>query len=68
MLHHRREKLLFETDWLPSDSVSEFAHSLAQTTYLGTMSSSRFRMGDGTEVACADRWAEDRRAITAEGD
>ena len=58
MLFHRREKLVFETDWLPSDSVSDFARSIAQTTYLGAMSSSRFLLKDGTEVACADRWAE----------
>ena len=31
MLFHRREKLVFETDWLPSDSVSDFARSIAQS-------------------------------------
>lgn len=55
MLRHRRE-LLFETDWLPLGS--EFALSVARVTYLGAMSGSRFKMGDGTEVECSDRWAE----------
>lgn len=57
-LPQRREKLLFETDWLPLDGVSESARSIAQVTYLGAMSSSRFQMSNGTEVLCADKWAE----------
>ena len=57
MLSHRREKLHFETDWTPADSISDFALSAAQITYLGAASRSRFRSG-GTEVSCAERWKE----------
>ena len=57
MLPHRREKLHFETDWTPADSVSDFALSAAQITYLGAVSESRF-LSDGTEVSCTDRWKE----------
>ena len=54
----RCEKLLFETDWLPADRVSEFARSIAQVAYLGAMSDSRFQRNDGTEESCADAWEE----------
>lgn len=61
MLHHRREKLLFETDWLPPGSVSKFARSVAQVTYLGAASDSWFKHGDG-KISCAERW----RQLTAQ--
>lgn len=57
-LSRRREHLRFETDWRPLGAVSQFARSAAQVTYLGAVSSSRFRKKDGTEVACAERWRE----------
>ena len=57
LLRHLRGKLLFETDWLPPGSISEFARSVAQVTYLGAMSGSRFQKADGTEVECSDEWA-----------
>ena len=58
MLRHRREKILFETGWLPPGSVSEFARSVAQVTYLGAVSGSRFKRRDGTEDRCSDEWAK----------
>ena len=58
MIHHRQQELHFETDWLLPGEVSDFANSVAQVTYLGAMADGRFQMEDGTEVPCADRWAE----------
>ena len=57
-LPQTREKLLFETDWVPhGGGVSEFARSTAQMMYLGAASNSRVRDGEG-EAACVDKWRE----------